>query len=382
MNSFKKIGSLLAVIAVSISLSTLPAMADNENQNQPFSVLVSANANTTTSVAPRTVAVPTSNVIDAGHSVAISATADTSTVVTFTASPTVKLVSALSTELAPKTVSSGVASLSATSAGSAVTVYAYTTSTATGYVTIVNGSYSTVVFVKGTAGAAANISVAVPSSTAVGTIPTISVSATDVFGNPVGSESISVSLIGSTFTNGTITAPIVTSATTSASGVTPVAVLGTGTATLTTAVAGSITVVATDNSIVATATGLPVAVKSAIATFVVSDLAAEVASLKAQLAAEKAGRAADKVLADKTLADALAKAKADLDIERLAIARSADLNIAAAKSASDKVLADAIASNTASYNALVVKYNKLVASHVAKAKKYKFSTTVATVATK
>jgi len=315
MNKRKRIALATAAALAMLGISTVANAA-------PLTVTVNSVANSTTSAAPQSVSVPSTNVIDAGHSVALTATIDTGTVVSFTASSTVKLVTLLNTVDAPKTPTSGSASYSATSVGSPITVYAYTTSTTTGSVTIVNGSYSTIVYIKGTAGSVAKISANTPVSAAVNTAPTISVSATDVFGNPVGGEAISVTLVGATFSNGDITKSLTTSAVTSAVGVTPVTVLGSVSATLSVVSAGNVTVVATDVSIVDTAVGLPAAVKTSIATFAVSDLDAQIAGLKAQLSAEIAGRAADKLIADKALADAkvaselaMSVAKAELDLK-------------------------------------------------------------------
>ena len=198
-----------------IALATAAALAivgiSASAQAAPLAVTVAGSANTTTSAAPATVAVPASNVIDSGHSVALAATADTNTVVTFTATGSVKLVSALNTTPAPVTTASGVTSASVTSQGSAVTEYAYTTSTSVGSVTITNGAYSTIVYIQGTAGSASNVAVSVPASSAINTAPTISVSATDVFGNAVGGETVSVTLIGATFSDLTVTKSLVTS---------------------------------------------------------------------------------------------------------------------------------------------------------------------------
>jgi hypothetical protein len=200
-------------------------------------------------------------------------------------------------------------------------VYAYTTTTAVGSVTITNGSYSTIVYIKGTAAAASNVAVSVPSATAVGTIPTITVSATDVFGNVIATgETVTATVIGSTFADGTITKTLVTTTTAEGAADTTL-VVGSKTASLATAVAGTVQVVVTGASSAATVTGLPAPTKAATASFVVSDLNGTIATLTAQLAGEKAGRAldaqaaanvlaaekaaraADKVAADKALAD-------------------------------------------------------------------------------
>ena len=340
MHSFKKIA--LGVVAA-MTLGTIVATPASA---APLAVTVSSVANTTTLALPATVAVPSTNTISAGYTLPIAATADTGTVVTFTASSTVKLVTVLSTVDLPKTVASGVSALSATSNGLAITVYAYTTSTAVGSVTVTNGAYSTIVYVQGTAGPASNVALSVPTSTSVGTIPTISALATDVFGNPVGSESISVTLLGSTFTDGSITKTLVTSSVTSAAGITPVTVLGTATATLATAVAGEVTVVATGVTGAVAYTGLNAPVRSVLTKFVVSDLAAQIVALKAELAAEKAAHEATKA---KAAAEALASK----------VAADKALADALTKSTADKLAADAtIASLKKSFNTLITKWNK------------------------
>jgi len=276
----------------------------------------------------------------------------------------------LNTPTIPVTVASGVTSVSATSTGLAITVYAYTTSTNTGSVTITNGAYSTIVYIKGIAGVASNVLLSVPSNAAANTAPNISVSATDVFGNPVASEPISVTLINGSFSDGSITKVLTTSAVTSAPGVTPVTVLGFATATLSALSAGTVTVVATDTAIGTNSVGLPAPVKTAIATISVADLNAQIASLNAQvvsltaqlktatdaLAAEKAAHAADTATAQAALQAEKASHAGDVanDQSTLAAEKTAHAND--------------VATATAKYNALVKLYN-------AKAKKYKFATT-------
>jgi hypothetical protein len=344
----------------------------------PLSVTVATVANSTTSAAPQMVAVPSSNVIDAGRSVAIAATADNGTLVSFAASSTVKLVSALNTVDAPKTIFSGVPSITVTSAGSAVTVYAYTTTTAVGSVTITNGSYSTIVYIAGIAGSAYNLGLTVPSATAVGTVPTIAITTTDVFGNSVSDTAI-VTLIGSTFADSSVTKSLTTSTVTNSNG----AVLGTVTAALSAAVAGEVTVVATGLSTVTQVVGLSAPIKSVIGKFSVSDLNATIAGLKAELATEKLAHEATKIANVKALSDAkassdkaLADAKASSD-KVLADAKvAADKALTDAKASSDKALTDAKALSDATalsvktftdlaaakakaeYNALATKWNK------------------------
>ena len=96
MKTTKKIAIATAAALAMFGISAVANAA-------PLTVTVNSVANATTSAAPATVAVPATNVIDAGHTIAIAATADTGTAVTFAATG-VKLVSALNTADAPKTV--------------------------------------------------------------------------------------------------------------------------------------------------------------------------------------------------------------------------------------------------------------------------------------
>lgn len=369
MKTTKKIAIATAAALAFVGIST-------SAHATPLSVTVAGVANTTTSAAPQVVAVPTSNVIDGSDTVALTATADTATAVSFVGSG-VKLVSALNTSTIPVSSTSGVSAISATSTGAAITVYAYTTSTNTGSVTITNGAYSTIVYIKGSAGPASNVVLSVPATAAVNTAPTFTVSATDVFGNPVASEPISVTLIGASFSDSSITKVITTSSVTSAAGVTPVTVLGSATGTLSPLSGGTVTVVATDTGIGSNAVGLPAPVKTAIGTFSVADLNAQIAVLNAQLATVNA-------TLTKAQAD-LATALADIATEKAS--HASDLTAAqnalnAEKTAHATDLANATAALTAEQTAHTsdlakaqAKYNALVKLYNAKAKKYKFATT-------
>ncbi len=337
----KKLSILAAAILAATSIATSANAA-------PLSVTVAGVVNATTALAPATANVPADNSVDSADAVAIAATADTATAVTFVATGGVKLVTALATVSAPVTSAAGVTSYTATSAGVAITVYAFTTGTAVGSVTVTNGSYSTVVYVKGIAGSAYNVSVAVPSATAVGTIPSIVASATDVFGNPVGGETVTATLVGATFADGSISKAIVT-ATAAQVAADSTLTLGSKKELLSAAVAGTVTVAATGAASATAVTGLAAPTKAVVATYAVTDLNGtiaalnvKVAALTAELAAEKAARVADKTAADKALADA--KTASDKALADAKVASDA-----AAKLAADKAKAE--------YNALVKKWN-------------------------
>lgn len=343
MKSLKKIALASAAALAIVGISTSAHAA-------PLAVTVAASANTTTNTyaGAASVDVPSSNVIDAGHTIALAATADTGTAISFVASG-VKLVTALDSVAAPKTVASGVSSYSATSQGTAITVYAYTTSTSVGSVTITNGSYSTVVYIRGIAGTIYNVAVALPGSISTGTIGTLTASASDVFGNPVESSALAVTLIGATFSDLATTKTLTTATKTAADAdTTGATVWGKSSFKLAPATGSSITAVVSTAATIVEVAALGTPVKTGAITISVSNLNATIASLSEQLAAANAALATEKAgrLADKT---------------------AADTATATAKVASDKALADAKVTADAKYASLLKAYN-------AKAKKYKFAT--------
>jgi hypothetical protein len=343
MNSFKKVSLIIAAALTSTALVVAPSSA------APLAVTVAGSANATTATAPATANVPADNKVDSADAVALVATADTGTVVSFVSTGGVKLVLALdNAPTAPVLASAGTTSYSTTSQGNAITVYAFTTLTNTGSVTITNGAYSTIVYVKGNAGAAYNVGISVPTAAAVGTIPSVSVNVTDVFGNPVGGETVTATLIGGTWADASISKSIITS---TAANVTAdsTLTLGSKAEKLAVAVAGTVTVAATGAASATAVTGLAAPVKAVVASFAVTDLNgtiaalnARVAGLTAELASVIAARSADKIAADKALADAKA---------------TSDSATVTAKVAADIALATAKAEHKAKFNALAKKWN-------------------------
>ena len=333
----KKRLSIFAAVVMAVSyVATIPANAT------ALSVSVNSVVNATTAQAPQTVSVPSANVIDVGHSVSISATADNATSVVFTASPTIKLVNALSTQNSPVSVVNGVGSYSVVSTGAPVTVYAYTTSVATGSVTITNGAYSTVVFIQGLAGSAYNVLASVPTAASINTVQSISVSTTDVFGNAVGSEAVTVYLTGTKFSDGSIAKALVTA---SAGDVLidNTLTLGSKSATLATSVAGSVTVFAVDTNPVVQPAGLPAPVRTILVSFNVVDLNAQITALQTKVSDLVNLIAVNKVAYDKSTADLQATTQSNLS-KAIADAKvSSDKALAEAKVASDKALMDALA---------------------------------------
>ena len=74
MKVTKKIAIATAAALAIVGVSTVAHAT-------PLAVTVAGVANTTTTAAPKTVAVPVSNVIDSSNTVALAATADTATVI-------------------------------------------------------------------------------------------------------------------------------------------------------------------------------------------------------------------------------------------------------------------------------------------------------------
>jgi hypothetical protein len=299
-----------------------------------LTVAGSAATGGTVATAPVALPVPADNSIDAADALKIAITSvDTGTAVSAVAT-NATIVPALATASAPVTASSGSSALTINvGTGTTAEFYVYTKTTTVGTVSVTVGGNTTTYYVQGTAGALNSITLTAPASGAAGTIATLKVAGYDVFGNLKSGATINT-LVSS---NGAATATALTTDT-------AVATLGTKEQTVTLPASGS--VVVTAYATVATAvTGLSAPVGSVVATVAVRDLAGELAAkvselavANAALAAEKAGRAADKVASDKALADAAAKLAADS---------------VTAKAAADL----AAATYKAEYNALAKKWN-------------------------
>ena len=333
MNSFKKVS---LIIAAALTSTMLVSPAANANAGTvTLTVAGTAATGGTVVTTPVSLPVPADNSVDAADALKIAVTAvDTGTVVTAVA-VNATLVPALSATGAAVTASSGTSTLSiATGTGTSADFYVYTKSTAVGSVSITRAGTTTVYYVQGTAGALNSITLTAPASAAAGTSQVLKVSGFDVFGNPKGGATINT-LVSS---SGVALSTALTTDTATAT-------LGTKEQTVTIPATGSVTVVA--YATVATAvTGLAAPVGSVSATIVVRDIAAELAAKNAELAivnsalvAEKAARAADKIAADKALADA----KAVSDSATVTAKAAADL---------------AKATYKAEYNALATKWNK------------------------
>jgi hypothetical protein len=328
MKSFKKVS---LIIAAALTSTMLVSPAANANAGTvTLTVAGSAATGGTVVTTPVSLPVPADNSVDAADALKIAVTGvDTGTVVTAVA-VNATLVPALSATGAAVTASSGSSTLSiATGTGTSADFYVYTKSTAVGSVSITRSGTTTVYYVQGTAGALNSITLTAPASAAAGTSQVLKVSGFDVFGNPKGGATINT-LVSS---SGVALATALTTDTATAT-------LGTKEQTVTIPATGSVTVVA--YATVATAvTGLAAPVGSVSATIAVRDVVSELAAVNAALAAEKAGRAADKIASDKALADAKA------------VSDSATATLKAENDALKKTIADL----KTKFNALAKKWN-------------------------
>lgn len=302
-------GLLLSLIGASPA-NAAPTIALSIN-----GVVISTAAVSTT---PASVTVPSDNSIDAVDAVRFYLTGvDAGTTVTVAATNSF-IVSALSTTLNPVKSNAGVTSANYNvGTGTTSEFFAYTKSTALGTITISNGGSTYTYYLKGTAGPAYTIAYTPNAKPFTSTLVKQTVKVTDVFGNAVAGVAPTLSLINLTSTTPTSSG---------ADGVSEFTLTypsAAGQAAL------SVSIPAVD------VVGFDPAVK-AISTFIdVTDANGAIATATAAVAAEKAARAADKIVADA----AVAAEKAALAAEKTARA--------AEKAASDKALADEKAARAA-----------------------------------
>lgn len=198
MNSFKKISiaTATAFALVATAIMTVPA-----NASVVAAVTVGVTDVATTSkvaTTPATPTVPSDNKVDLADTVKFVVTVATGTIVRATATDS-KLVTALDSADAPVPASAGAASVDInTGSGTTATFYAFTTKTTAGSVVVSVGGSSTTYYLKGVAGPAYNLSVAVPTVAGLGSDVDFTATATDVFGNTVENATITTTLLRGT----------------------------------------------------------------------------------------------------------------------------------------------------------------------------------------
>lgn len=274
MTSLKK---PLIAIASALALATTALVA--APANAAISAALTVNNVSVTAAAtaadPVLLPVPADNSVDAGDALKVVVTVPANTVVSATATG-VKLVSALATVSTPVTASAGAATFSANSgSGTTVTFYAFTTSTTAGSVVVTVGGDTTTYVVKGTAGAAYNLVASVPTVAGLGLDVDFTATVTDVFGNAVTNATITTSVLRGT---------VKTALTYDATDKRYEGVITTPTAAGT--VAGISKITATDVA------GLAKATTEVAFSVSVADLATQVVTLNAAVAAKDAELAA------------------------------------------------------------------------------------------
>ena len=273
MTSLKKplIAIASALALVTTALVAAPANAAISAALTVNNVSVTAAA---TTADPVLLPVPADNSVDAADALKVIVTVPVNTAVSATATG-VKLVSALATVATPVVASAGAATFSANSgSGTTVTFYAFTTSTTAGSVVVTVGGDTTTYVVKGTAGAAYNLTTSVPTVAGLGVDVDFTATVTDVFGNAVTNASISTSVL-----RGTVKTALTYDATDKRyEGVIT-------TPTVAGAVAGIAKITATNVD------GLAKAVTEVAFSITAADLSAQVIALQAELATAKADAA-------------------------------------------------------------------------------------------
>ena len=287
-------------------------------------------ANTTANAiaTPASLTVPADNTIDAPDALKFVATVDSGTNVTVVTT-NATIVSALHTPSAPVSSSSGSSSLTiATGTGTTATFWVYTKTTAIGTVVITNQGTTLTYYVQGQAGKINTLSLVSADAGTTSSVVTATATAVDVFGNKVSGKGLSALVVGGSLDTSTST----TGSTLSNFGSADfkVTLPATGQSTL-------VVRVTNDADVAATVAGFNSPVSSAVKVIAVRDLLGELATQKALTDAANAA----KLVAEKALADALAKATSDSATAKAA----ADKALADEKAASTKALADAKAAS-------------------------------------
>ena len=298
MNSFKKISvAIAAALAMGTIVGVTPATAATT-----LTVNSVAAVGGTTAVSPVSIPVPDQNNVLVSKALTIVVdTLPNNTVVTASATNG-RILTTIGTALAPVAVTAGSATASVnTGSGTTATFYVFTTSIADGSVVITVGGSSTTYYFKGSAGVLNAITMTTPDTAAAGTTQKVVLGAYDVFGNAIGAASVSLQVVTSTSSTTTVHTTETTTAGT--------AVLGLKSVDVSVPATGTLTLIATA-SVAAAVTGLASPLGVVVKSVTIRDLATELASVQAQLVAERAAHAATKAAASLVLATAIADHKA------------------------------------------------------------------------
>jgi hypothetical protein len=329
----------IIAIAISLGIATSYLVSPAAFANPLIALTVNGVNITTANVAstPATVSVPSDNQIDAADALKFSMSGIVPGTSVSVTSQNAFIISSLSTTLSPVTSAAGATSATFNvGTGTTADFFAFTKSSGLGTITVSNSGSTFTYYIRGTAGPAYNLNFAALTTASTSTIVRYSAKITDVFGNVVIGVTPSLSQINLSATN---------PSSSNLEGVSEFTVTYPSTPGRS---ALSISIAATD------VVGLPAAVRQS-SSFI------DVVDASAALAAEKAGRAADKAASDAALAAEKAGRAADKAASDAALAAE-KAGRAADKAASDKSILDLnanVAALTRQVAQLKVLYNKL-----------------------
>jgi hypothetical protein len=318
MKSISKLSLVIAAALAGTVLTSVSASAATTTLSVGGSTVTTGTVVTNPTVLP----VPSDNKVDSADALKVLISGSDITGISITAVATnATIVTALHTDTAPVTSNTGSSTVSiATGTGTTAEFYVYTKTTNAGTVVVSFAGTSVTYYVKGSAGAAYNLSLTAPDTVNTSTSTKINARTTDIFGNPVTTSTPSVTAIGATVGSVSVSD---TATGTFAFDLSAPATVGT--------IGLSVGITATDIS------GLAAAAKTATKFIAITNLSDALASANAQISALNAQLAAAN-LAKKTAEDALAAEKS---------------NAVLAKAAADL----AAATYKAEYNALAKRWN-------------------------
>lgn len=282
MTSLKKplIAIASAVALVGTALFAIPANAATLTLTVNAAAPATAGSSAATAII---LPVPSDNSVDAADALKIAVTGAVTGSNVVVSATNAKILTSLTNAKAETGTSSVTIS---TGTGTTADVFVYTTTTATGSVTVTADNVTTTYFVKGSAGPAYNLAVSASTTVNIGSTADLTATVTDVFGNDVTNATISATVI-----RGTVTA-FAYDATDKRYE-----------STLTAPATSGTTVIAHTISASAVA-GLAKPVTEVISTIIVADFAGQVSALNAKVAELEAK------LAEATTLAAAADAKA------------------------------------------------------------------------
>ena len=322
MKSISKLSLVIAAALAGTVLTSVSASAATTTLSVGGSTVTTGTVATNPAVLP----VPSDNKVDSADALKVSISGSDITGISITAVATnATIVTALHTDTAPVTSNTGSSTVSiATGTGTTAEFYVYTKTTNAGTVVVSFAGTSVTYHVKGSAGAAYNLSLIAPETVNTSTSNKMLVKTTDIFGNPVTTSTPAVTSIGAT--------------------VGAVSVSDTATGTFAFDLSAPATVGTIGLSVGITATdvsGLAAAAKTATKFIAVTNLADALASANAQISALNSQLTAANA-AKKAAEDALVAEKAGRATDAATTKAAADLAAAAYK---------------AEYNALAKKWN-------------------------